>query len=108
MDNLEETKIEPVAPVVEKKKRRRRKKAEVKSEVKSEAEPTVPPPAPVDVISATAVVEKPKKPKRTRAPSSYNEFVRLKMSDPKVKGLPHRTKFSEISKMWKLEKAKGK
>lgn len=88
---------QPVA-VTPKKRRRRKKKSEVSTEEVLTAEKVVAPP-----VVAVAPVAKIKKP---RLPSSYNNYVKQAMLNPKVKSLPHRQKFAEIGRLWKLEKAK--
>jgi len=101
MDTEDIQETPEVAEVVAPKKRRRRKKKVV------EAAPAEPSPTPEPVAPTVAPAEKPKKVKRTRKPSSYNEFVKTSMNHPSVKDLPHRTKFAQISKLWKIEKAKN-
>jgi cyanophycinase-like exopeptidase len=53
-----------------------------------------------------SVTEDQVKPKRTRAPSKYNEFVKHHMSVESIKSMEPRSRFGQISKLWREHKAK--
>ena len=45
-------------------------------------------------------------PDSKREPNKYAQFVKRMMATPEIKAIPHKERFTQISKLWKKEKTK--